>query len=523
MTSKTNLRIAVSIITILAVISIGFKLKPILHNYDGFNPEKVYKVKYSYFFKSEEKNTYVKTFIPKNNLRQRISREKINGDNTLYFKKQQEKNNNSRAIWSTTEDKDNYHSVGYEFVFEGKERNFVVPKTFNITSGKYREYLKPTKNIQSDDATINELATQLGQNTENDKEVIKNIFDHVSKIPSAPIITLTDALTTIRQNRASCNGKSRLFVALTRNLGYPSRIKGGIILENTNKRTSHVWAEVMINETWVPFDALNGHFAYLPSNYLEIYKSDEFLITHTSGIQFDYTYEIDEVNHIAFLKLNSEEIRSLSSISLWNLVEGEVIPKTSLNLLLLLPIGGLLVAFLRNVVGVKTFGIFLPVLIAFSLLQTGFVSGIILFVVLILLVGLISYPFDKMGLLYTPKLVVSLTIMVGLMIIATSIGLKFNIAWLTTLTFFPTIILTIAAERFSRATVEDGYRLAIDKLFQTLLTTTICYGLFSWDALPSVLIIFPEFILLIIVSAVLLGRYIGIRWVEFYRFKPLFE
>ena len=107
------------------------------------------------------------------------------------------------------------------------------------------------------------------------------------------------------------------------------------------------------------------------------------------------------------------------------------------------------------------------------------------------------------------------------MIIATNIGLTFNISWLTTLTFFPTIILTIAAERFSRATVEDGYKIAIDKLFQTILATTLCYGLLSWKVLPSILIIFPEIILLIIASAMLLGRYIGIRWVEFYRFKPL--
>ncbi|WP_298542293.1 7TM domain-containing protein [uncultured Aquimarina sp.] len=522
MNSKTNLRITVILIAAIAITSIGFKLKPIINNYDNFNPDEVYKVNYTYFFKSGDKNTFVKTFIPKNNFRQRISEGNIKKDSTLHFKKKEEENENIRAIWNTT-NKNTYHSVNYEFIFEGKDKNYIIPKTFIRTSDTYKKYLEPTLNIQSNDESISELAKRLVRETKDDKEVIKNIFDYVSGIPSAPIITLTDALTTIRQNKASCNGKSRLFVALSRNLGYPARIKGGIIAENSNKRTSHVWAEVLINETWVPFDTLNNHFAYLPSNYLEIYQGDEFLITHTSGIQFDYTYQIEEVNHIAFLKMNSEEIRNLSGVSLWGLVEGGIMPKKSLNLLLLLPLGGLLVAFLRNVVGVKTFGIFLPVLIAFSLLHIGFVSGIILFVGLILLVGLISYPFDKIGLLYTPKLVVSLTIMVGLMITATTIGLKYNITWLTTLTFFPTIILTIAAERFSRATVEDGYKMAIDKLFQTLLATTICFGLLSWKALPSILIIFPEIILLIISSAILLGRYIGIRWVEFYRFKPLFS
>lgn len=519
MNSKTNLRTTVVLMAMVALFSIGFKINPILKHYNDFNPQKVYKVNYNYFFKSGDDQTFVKTFIPQSNSRQRISKELVNTDSQLYFKKQQEYDN-QRAIWST-QDRGVYHTVGYEFVFEGKDRNFTVPKNVNNIITPDQTYSNPSTNIQSDAPEIHELASQLKSGTNNDREVIRNVFNYVAAIPSAPIITLTDALTTIKQNRASCNGKSRLMVALARNLGYPARIKGGIILENSNKRTSHVWVELWMNDTWIPFDALNTHFAYLPSNYLEIYQGDEFLITRTPGIQFDYTYEIKEVNHIPFLNMNSEEISALSGITLWKIIEAGIIPKNAMNLLLLLPLGGLIVAFLRNVVGIKTFGIFLPVLIAFSLIHTGFISGIVLFLTLILLVGFISYPFDKIGLLYTPKLVISLTIMVGLIIVATSIGLQFDIPWLTTLTFFPTIILTIAAERFSRATIEDGYRLAVDKLVQTLFATAICYGLLSWQALPSILIIFPEVILLVIAIAVLLGRYIGMRWIEFHRFKPL--
>ncbi|WP_106791625.1 7TM domain-containing protein [Aquimarina sp. Aq78] len=522
MNSKTNLKIALTLISIIAIISIGLKIKPILNNYDNFNPEKVYKINYKFFFKSGDKNTSLKTYIPSSNPRQRISKESIKNDTTLSFTKKEEIGENLRAIWNT-EEKNTYHSVDYEFVFEGKGRNFRIPKVFNVASGKYRKYLKPTQNIQSDNEIINELATQLGQNTKNDKEVIKNIFDYVYAIPSAPIITLTDAVTAIEQNRASCNGKSRLFVALSRNLGYPARIRGGIIVENTDKRTSHAWTEVLINETWVPFDALNNHFGYLPANYLELYRGDKSLITHTTGIQFDYTYKMDEVNHISFLKMNSEELHDLPGFSLWHLIDKNVIPSGALHLLLLLPIGGFLVAFLRNIVGLKTFGVFLPVLIAFSLLHTGFVSGIAIFVGLITFIGLISYPFDNLGLLYTPKLVISLTTMVSVILLATHFGIRNNIEWLTKLTFFPIIILTISAERFSRSTLEDGYIKAIDKLFQTLIATSISYLILSLSWLPSVLVLFPEISLLIIASSTLLGRYIGIRWIELFRFKPLLK
>ncbi|WP_103068940.1 7TM domain-containing protein [Aquimarina sediminis] len=522
MNSKTNLKISLSLITIIVVVSIGLKVKPIFKNYDNFNPENVYQIKYRFFFKSGDKATSLKTYIPKNNSRQRISKEKVTNDNNLSFFRKEEDSENIKAIWETDK-KQAYHSVDYEFIFEGKDRTYRLPKSFNTVSENYLKYLRPTENIQSEDKIIDELAARLDQDTKNDKEVIRKIFDYVYAIPSAPIITLTDAITTIQQNKASCNGKSRLFVALCRNLGYPARIKGGIILENTEKRTSHAWVEVLINKVWVPFDGLNNHFAYLPSNYLELYQGDKSLITHTAGIQFDYTYQINQVNHISFLKMNSEELHNLPGFSLWNLVDKKIISKGSLHLLLLLPIGGLMVAFLRNIVGLKTFGVFLPVLIAFSLLHIGFVSGIAIFVGLITLIGLISYPFDKLRLLYTPKLVISLTVMVSVILLATHLGVKNNIEWLTKLTFFPIIILTISAERFSRSTLEDGYVKAIDKLFQTLIATSICYLILSWSWLPSILILFPEVVLLIIVFAAFLGRYIGIRWIELFRFKPLLK
>lgn len=520
MNSKANLKILLAIVTILAITSAGFKIKPIVKSYNSFNPESVYEINYSFFFKSKENNTTIRAYVPKNSSRQRISEQSGMNDSTVSFRKIKEENNNIRAVWNT-KSKNTYHTIDYKFLFKGKQRKYSIPEYFNTPPDTYERFLKSSQHIQSEAPKITALGSELIQNAQNDRAIIKNVFDYVTAIPTAPIITLTDALTVIAQNRASCNGKSRLFVALARNLGYAARIRGGIILENTDKRTSHVWAEVWINGKWIPFDTLNNHFGYLPANYLELYQGDKPLITHTSGIQFDYTYQINTVNHVPFLEMTSDELNNLPGFSLWSLVDKGVIPSGSLHLLLLLPIGGLLVAFLRNIVGLKTFGVFLPVLISFSLLHTGFISGIAIFIGLILCIGLISYPFDKLGLLYTPKLVISLTIMVSVIILATHFGIKNNILWLTKLTFFPIIILTIAAERFSRATLEDGYLKALDKLFQTLLATAIVYVVLSCSWLPSMLILMPEIAVLIIVLAAVLGRYIGIRWIEIFRFKPL--
>ncbi|MFC5047622.1 7TM domain-containing protein [Aquimarina hainanensis] len=518
MSFKTNIVLLMSIL-IVVVVSISFKLDPILKSYDAFNAEEVYTVTYDYFLKSSDANTYVKTYLPQTNDRQRISVENVSKDSTLVFSEITDYKGNNRGHWET-ELSDSYYSLNYEFTFEGKAKEFSIPANFSRDMSTDAEYLRPGKYIQSDDDRIKQLAIQLGSSAKNDKERISAYYEYVLSIPSAPIITLTDALTAIEQNRASCNGKSRLFVALCRSAGYAARIKGGIILQNVNKRVSHVWAELWINKEWVPFDALNNHYAYVPSNYLEIYNGDEFLITHTPRIQFDYEYQIKKVYQIPFFNMTSDELKSLTGFTLWSLIEGNA-KQFPIHLLLLLPIGGLLVAFLKNIVGIKTFGVFLPVLIAFSLMKIGVFVGVLSLIALILCVGLVSYPFDRMGLLYTPKLVISLVIIVSIMIGAIYIGMKNEIPWLTTFATFPIIILTITSERFSRTIIEEGYRTAIDRLLQTLLATVICYVVVSRPWLPSVLIVFPELILLVIVASTCLGRYIGIRWVEFYRFRSI--
>lgn len=519
MNSRIYFQIIIITILFFAFISIVFKAIPVSKHLDNFYAEEVYKITYRYFFKTNDGKTSIKTFLPKNNNRQRISAEIFDGSNGITFKKEGS-DNNLKGIWTSNE-KNNFKSVDYQFTFEGKSKTSNIPENFEHPASKYNDFIMASEHIQVCDPQIDSIAKSLSANAKSDKERIKLIFDFVYGIPTAPIITLTDAVTVLQQNRASCNGKSRLFVALVRNLGYPARMKGGIILEETNKRTSHVWAELNINNTWVPFDALNNHFAYLPANYLELYEGDEFLITYTANISFDYTYEIQRLNNIPFLKAGKGNFSEIVPLSLLGLVENKVISRSALMLLLMLPIGGLLVAFLRNVVGLRTFGVFLPVLIAFSLFETGFGIGMLLFVFLILFVGIISKPFNKLGLLHTPKLVISLSLMVLVMILGSYLGMRANIMWLTSLTFFPTIILTISAERFSTLIVEDGFQKATGTLLQTLIAVSLCYLLFSSQWVSSVILLFPEFLLIIVALAMLLGRYIGLRWTELIRFQPI--
>ncbi len=515
-----NFKLFLVLIIIIASGSILYKIGPLSNHIDDFHAENTFEVTHEYFFKTAPEKTFIKTFLPNNNERQRIS--EITENNPIISVEKEDEGINLIGLWETNK-ANTYKTINYSYVFEGKEKNYKIPDNFNeITdTDKYDHLLEESELIQSNSTDILELANFLTVNLNTDKEKIASIFNFVYQIPSAPIFSKTDALSVLKQNYASSNGKSRLLTALSRALGYPAQIKGGIILQNNNKRTSHAWTEIVINNQFVAFDPLNGHFGHIPANYLELYEGDRPLLLRSPNMQFDYNYVINEKNKIPFFKLNVDQAKEISPISISKLVENNVLNTKGLLLLLMLPLGGLVVAFLRNVIGIKTFGVFLPVLIAFSLLEVGFIQGMLLFTFLISFVGLISKPFNKLGLLSTPKLVISLTIMVLAMLVGSYIGVVFGIEWLTILTVFPTIILALSAERFSNLIEEDGVQKATSTLLQTLLAVSICYFIISSQLVWSILILFPEALLLIIAASMLLGKYIGFRVTELFRFRKL--
>ncbi len=226
-----------------------------------------------------------------------------------------------------------------------------------------------------------------------------------------------------------------------------------------------------------------------------------------------------KASHIPFVNITTNDEIMSHPISLLKLSESGLMPKAILYFLLLLPLGGLLIALFKNVVGLKTFGVFLPVLIAYTLTTTGFITGILLFLFITGLVALISVPLSKWGLLYTPKMVVILGFAIITIFSLIVIGQQYHIKWLLALSFFPIIITAIVSERFARAIEEDGHQAAISTLLQTLIATSVCYLVFASLAIKTLLLIFPELILVAIAITLMLGKWIGLRLTEYNRFS----
>ena len=89
------------------------------------------------------------------------------------------------------------------------------------------------------------------------------------------------------------------------------------------------------------------------------------------------------------------------------------------------------------------------------------------------------------------------------------------------ISIFPILIIAILAEEFVKVQIEKGLWTATQLAIETLVISTLCYFLVSWEALRTFFLSYPELILLTIPLNYLLGKWTGLRLAEFFRFREL--
>lgn len=391
------------------------------------------------------------------------------------------------------------------------------------TPDRLTPYLGATETIQVNHPHLRTLYDRIAPDTTRLVPFVRALYDHVAAFESAPFKGTTDAVTASKLKEASCNGKSRLLVALARQADIPARLVGGLILDDGTKTTTHQWAELYINGHWVPFDALNGHFARLPARYLTLYYGDEFLFGHTPNINFQYTFDIQS-SWTSHREMEAATVADpASAYGIWTPLVDAGLSLNLLMILLLLPLGATIVVFFRNVVGFETYGTFLPALIATACLATGLTWGLAAFFVVTATVAALHVPLERWGLLHTPRMAILMACVVVQLMLLTAVGVHLGWFNLSYVILFPVVILTSTAERFASHLTEDGPAKAAKVSFMTALVIAASYGIMDLPAVGLSFLQFPELLLVVIAVNLWLGRWVGIRLTEYARFRWLID
>ncbi len=503
--------------TLAAPLAAGiYKITVLDYRLGDILPRRQYQVTYDMTLDGHGGTARLRTFLPQSDERQTISAE-ANSSPGLQFTNALE-GANRVAVWSGTDVKDATH-VLYRFA------TLLRPLSYSLDPGlevppfypaSVAAYLRPEAEIQVDAVDLRAALVRLGADRGPLPERLRRIYDFSSGLAAKPFKGTTDALTALRLGEASCNGKSRLFVALARAAGIPARVVGGLVLNAGRKRTSHQWVEAYVAGHWVPFCPTNHHFAELPGRYLTLYRGDEVLFTHTADINFDYAFATTVT-----MVPSPNVLASFRVLNIWALFARLGLPFAILQTVLMLPIGALVVVIFRNVVGMPTFGTFLPALIAAAANETGALWGVVGLLVVVASVALVRFLVQRLKLLHSPTLAILLAAVTLSMLTTSLVAEKLELLRLARISLFPIAVLAISAERFYLSLAEQGFKAALKEMAGTVVVILSCYVVMSSHALQVLVIGFPEVALFVIAADVYLGRWVGVRVSEYLRFRHL--
>ncbi|ABU70562.1 inactive transglutaminase family protein [Vibrio campbellii] len=303
--------------------------------------------------------------------------------------------------------------------------------------------------------------------------------------------------------------------------GVQSKTVGVIELEDGRRRqTIQPMIQVWSGDKWVLFSP-NSEQAAAQPNLLVWDESNVSLLDLVGGknsqVHFSMIKQELTPQEATDNKVEADGLLNLSIHSLP--LEEQAMFKT----IMLIPIGALIVVFLRVIIGLKTSGTFMPVLIAVAFVQTQLVTGIVGFL-LIVGTGLIIRSYlSRLNLLLVARISAVIITVIMIISVFTVVAFKIGLTEGLTITFFPMIILSWTIERMSILWEEEGAKEVALQGGGSLLTAVLVYLAMTNTYIQHLTFNFIGLQLIVLAGILLLGTYTGYRLTELRRFKPLAE
>lgn len=200
------------------------------------------------------------------------------------------------------------------------------------------------------------------------------------------------------------------------------------------------------------------------------------------------------------------------------------VPANTVVLLLLFPLVAALVAFSRQVVGVNGFGIFTPAVLSVAFLSTGGVVGLVLLFGILLVATLGRMIVKRIKMPYLPRLAVLIWLVamgvLGLLLVSPALGLE----KLTSIGIFPILVFVLMVETFIEAQITRSLRTTMEMTLETVILALVAYKVMSAPMVQNQVLLHPEISVVAILGLdYLIGKYKGLRWLEYWRFRKVIK
>ncbi len=422
-------------------------------------------------------------------------------------------------------------SLGFGTAYVLKQNNSYVEWTkrnpIGLQTIYYRAEFLRDDSAQESTMTIPELK----QNTEPEPyaTAMREIADAARKRSANPFSFTLQVIDELKRQPETTAllltqyRREELLVHILELAKIPSRIVGVLDLEDARRnRTLSSRIAVFDGQNYGIFDPNSGESG-LRKNQLLWINHDGSLLDVQGGSNAHVSFSMikSSIPAVQAGTLKAGASAGNSDLLALSLSSMPLEEQSMFKSILLLPIGVIIVVFLRVIVGVKTSGTFMPVLIAMAFLQTSLIIGLIGFVSIVAIGLLVRSWLSHLNLLLVARISAVIITVIAIIGAISLITFKIGLTEGIKITFFPMIILAWTIERMSILWEEEGYHEVLKQGGGSLFVA-VC----AFVAMDSALIRHLTFnfigLQFIILSLVLLmGNYTGFRLSELKRFKPL--
>lgn len=197
------------------------------------------------------------------------------------------------------------------------------------------------------------------------------------------------------------------------------------------------------------------------------------------------------------------------------------IPKDAIIWIFMLPIAATLVVIARQIIGIKGFGLSMPLLLGFALAATGVKLGILIVASILGAGYLIRLVLNSIRLLYLPKTALIIT-GATMVIIISAFFLPYGKQLEFPLALFPLIVIVLSLEQFYTFLAERGLKKTVGIVLETLALSMLIAFTIEWEWLQQKVLAYPLITTAVVIGVnVFLGRWTGLRLSEYIRFKDI--
>ncbi len=209
------------------------------------------------------------------------------------------------------------------------------------------------------------------------------------------------------------------------------------------------------------------------------------------------------------------------------------ISEYTILMLLFLPVVTVLITIARYVIGWRTINIYTTVLLSYALFDLGYIRkgsidyastifyGSLLFVITSTIAIMVHSWLHSIRLHYLSKvsIVTSFaTVGVFALLYASTFLKEISLNDITPLTI---LLFIISIEALVKSYVRHGMKKALNLMVLTIILTALIFMLMSQEVLQNALIDYPELSLLMIVASFVVGKWRGLKLVEYVRFRNI--